>query len=108
MTGNSWARAADSKYEHRRRAREDGGARPPRTGPAARPRRRQLPPPPNPPNPPNPPLLQPPEAAGRDPEMEALFQGRAFPVLKPKSRAEHPTYETHLRPLRARKKRNHR
>lgn len=36
MTGNSWARAAESKYEQRRRAREDRGARPPRTGPAAR------------------------------------------------------------------------
>lgn len=36
MTGNSWARAAESKYEHRRRAREDRGARRPRTGPAAR------------------------------------------------------------------------
>lgn len=28
--------------------------------------------------------------------------------LKPKSRAEHPTYGSHLRPLRARKKRSHR
>lgn len=36
MTGNSWARAAESKYEHSRQAREDGGARWPRTGPAAR------------------------------------------------------------------------
>ena len=36
MTGNSWARAAESKYEQRRRAREDRGARPPRTVPAAR------------------------------------------------------------------------
>lgn len=35
MTGNSWARAAESKYEHRSRAREDRGARRPRTGPAA-------------------------------------------------------------------------
>lgn len=36
MTGNSWARAAESKYEHRSRAREDRGARRRRTGPAAR------------------------------------------------------------------------
>lgn len=87
MTGNSWARAAESKYEHGRRAREDRGARPPRTGPAARPRR--------PPTPSS--ECSSSTAAARLPAASASrrwnlsAREHPSPGLRPKSRAERPT-----------------
>ncbi|XP_047597489.1 vasodilator-stimulated phosphoprotein-like [Lutra lutra] len=95
MTGNSWARAAESKYEHGRRAREDRGARPPRTGWLPGLGGRQLPPPPNPP-PSQPPRRCRPRArakGGISPPGSIPLRGggpRAEPSIPPRS---------HLRPL---------
>lgn len=97
MTGNSWARAAESKYEHRSRAREDGGARPPRMGRAARPRR-----PPAPPGPP--PRLRGRPQSRRPPAATRRWKPSARVMPFQEQRAEHPPHESHLRPLRRRKK----
>lgn len=87
MTGNSWARAAESKYEQRSRAREDGERARRRRGGLPGLGGRQLPPPPPVPPP------EPPEA---DPGREARCQGHPFPTWGPRRRAEHPTHGSHL------------
>ncbi|XP_062059277.1 atherin-like [Lepus europaeus] len=91
MTGNSWARAAESKYEHRRRAREDRGAGRGR-GPLPGPRR-----PPTPSSstsssasPASPTGAPRPPAAKSAREVESLCQGHPFPKLGPQSRDKHP------------------
>lgn len=96
MTGNSWARAAESKYEQRRRAREDRGARRPRTGPAARALAAAnsllLRFPPTPARPAFSTGARRPRAAKSAREVESLSQGHPFPTL---SRAKHPHLYPH-------------
>lgn len=86
MTGNSWARAAESKYEQRRRAREDGERARRRRGRLPGLGGRQFPPPPS----------EPPKA---DLAGEARCHGHPFPTWGPKCRAGHPAHGSHLRPL---------
>lgn len=92
MTGNSWARTAESKYEQRRRAREDRGAHP-LPGPRRPPTPHSCS---NPPPPQSPQGRRPPSAPGRIPSAWE----HPFPMLGPKSRAAHPTHPSHLSPLK--------